>query len=371
MIPITPRAALLARVYIGITVPLLALTLVAFLARVRIRVSPSWKVRLDDWLMTFGFASAIADWGMLCVGMKTSPGLVPSEEALYATKLGYLAVVVWGLTMVTVKSSICLTLLRIPQARILTVILYMVMGCQILFFVLNTMYTFSKCRPLRAAWASTVAGGRCVDLSIDVIVSNVGSALNITTDILLSLAPMFIFWNLRRPLRERILVCVLTGIGLIASLASIRKLTIMQHWGKSGNIWEFAMAISTLTVVEQFLGVLAACSPSLKGPIQKALGKCGILLTRYDNNVSFISLPNRNPRGPHGSIYERQADAEVGGYPGLITGDADANPPPKSLRVEELKAGLASPSRSSLQESVDTVATRGEVSQSVNELDKT
>lgn len=55
MIPITPRAALLARVYIGITVPLLALTLVAFIARVRIRVSPSWRVRLDDWLITFGF----------------------------------------------------------------------------------------------------------------------------------------------------------------------------------------------------------------------------------------------------------------------------------------------------------------------------
>ncbi|KAK4212548.1 hypothetical protein QBC37DRAFT_424738 [Rhypophila decipiens] len=371
MITISPRAAHLAQAHLGITVPVLALTLVAFTARVRVRVFPSWRVRADDWLIALGFASAITDWALLMVGMVITPGSIPSEHALYATKLSYFAVAVWGLTMVTVKTSICLTLLRIPQAHVITISLYLVMVCQILYFILNTMYTFTKCRPLRAAWASTAAGGRCVDPSIDVIVSNVGSGVNITTDLFLSLAPMFILWNLRRPLRERILVCILTGIGLIASLATIRKMMIMKEWGQGGNIWEFAMSISTWTVLEQFMGILAACSPSLKGPIQKLLARYGVLLTRYDNNISFITIPHRNPCGPHGSIYDRQADAEVGGYPGLIRGDVDANQIPDMPGAGEMKGGLTSPSRSTLQESVNTVMTRGEVSQDISTLDKT
>lgn len=318
-------------------------------------------------------ASAITDWGMLWLGMRFSPSPITMDDVIYATKVGYLAVSIWGLTMVTVKTSICLTLLRIPQPRHFVVALYVVMTCQILYFVLNTMYLFSKCRPLSAAWTGTTNGGSCVDISNDVLVSNAGSGINIATDIFLSLAPMFIFWNLRRPLRERVLVCVLTGLGLLASLASIRKVTIMLKWGRpdvQGDIWELSTAINTMTILEQFLAVLAACSPSLKGPIQRGLAKWGVLLTRYDNNISFITLPRRSHHGPHGSIYERQADAEVGSYPGLITGASERNQSSDDPSSEQTKPVLTSPSRSTIPESIHTAPSRGEVSQSIHEPDK-
>lgn len=56
-LPISDRAAFLARVHFGVTVPLLALTLIPFFARLYIRIWPVWRVGWDDWLIALGFVS--------------------------------------------------------------------------------------------------------------------------------------------------------------------------------------------------------------------------------------------------------------------------------------------------------------------------
>jgi len=56
-IPISDRAALLARVYFGFTGTLLALTLIPFSARLYVRTWPTWRVGWDDWLIAMGFVS--------------------------------------------------------------------------------------------------------------------------------------------------------------------------------------------------------------------------------------------------------------------------------------------------------------------------
>ncbi|KAK3326062.1 hypothetical protein B0H66DRAFT_600197 [Apodospora peruviana] len=316
-VPITDRAALLARVHIGVTIPLLALTLVPFVARIYSRIWPVWRIGFADWLIVIGFASAITDWALLQSEMITTPSNISLEQAIWDVKLAYMAIPIWGLTMTCVKTSIALTLLRIPQTRLSTVFLYLILAFQLIYFVGDTIYIFLKCQPLQAAWDFTVVGGKCLDIRIDVVVSNLGSAMNILTDVFLSLAPMLILWNLRRPLRERILVCFLTGMGLFASLASVVKLIMIQSWGNHPDPWALAMSLASWTIIEQFVAILAACSPSLKGPIQRMLGKFGILLTRYESHISFIHMPTRVGRG---SKYERQVDEETGSRPGATGG---------------------------------------------------
>ena len=54
-IPISERAAYLARVHIGVTIPLLALCLVPFCARLYVRMRPVWRVGWDDGFIVLGF----------------------------------------------------------------------------------------------------------------------------------------------------------------------------------------------------------------------------------------------------------------------------------------------------------------------------
>jgi hypothetical protein len=56
-IPISDRAAYLGRVHVGITIPLLALCLVPFSARLYTRVRPVMRCGWDDVFMVLGFVS--------------------------------------------------------------------------------------------------------------------------------------------------------------------------------------------------------------------------------------------------------------------------------------------------------------------------
>jgi len=310
-IPISDRTAYLSRVHVGITIPVLALTLVPFFARLYIRIRPTWRIGWDDAFVIVGFVSipstwalfgmliagmtqmlAISDWALLQFEVFMQPTLLSFPAAIKAMKLAYIAIPVWGCAMTCIKISAALTLLRIPLSAWWRAFLYVVTGLQVAYFVGNTVFIFVACIPLRGIWDIRVAGtARCLGPESSRIASNVGSGINISTDILLSLAPMFILWNMRRPLRERVLVCTLTGIGLLASVSSLVKAIMVRKWGEPGiDTWAVAISIATWTILEQFLAVMATCSPALKGPLQRALKSVGVFITSYNSHVSFVEV---------------------------------------------------------------------------------
>ncbi|KAK0720214.1 hypothetical protein B0H67DRAFT_599766 [Lasiosphaeris hirsuta] len=300
------RAAKLARVHIGVTIPLLTITLIPFFARLYVRVWPVWRFGWDDGLIVAGFACAIVDWALLEGEMFMTPQEITIPQTIAAIRLAYLAIPLWGLTMTLVKTSVALTLLRLPLNHgVWKPMLYSILVAQAIYFIGDTVYIFTKCRLLYGAWDFTqTAFCDCTSVYTDMLVSSVGSAINVTTDILLSLAPMFVLWKLRRPRRERILVCCLTGMGLFASGSSIAKAVMVGKWGSAEDPWALAMSIATWTIVEQFVAVLAACGPSLKGPIQRVLGRFGILLTEYGSHISFVTIPPSRG-GPPGGAWPR------------------------------------------------------------------
>ncbi|KAK4446151.1 hypothetical protein QBC34DRAFT_470325 [Podospora aff. communis PSN243] len=295
-VPISARANYLARVHTGVCAVLLALCLVPFTARFYTRIRPTLRLGWDDLLIAMGFALVITDFALLQFEMALQPGAISIPTVTHAVKLAYLAIPVWVAAMTFIKLSVVLTLLRIPVNRIWTFFLYTVAALQVAYFIGNFAFSFTQCRPLAAVWDPVLAAdpsSHCLGATATRITSNVSSGVNTATDLALSLAPMVILWKLRRPMRERILVCALMAVGLLASASSLVKAIIIQEWGNPDvDGWALAESIATWTVVEQELAVIAACSPSLKGPLQRFLGKIGILLTRYDSRVSFMTRPD-------------------------------------------------------------------------------
>jgi len=95
------------------------------------------------------------------------------------------------------------------------------------------------------------------------------SAINVNADIALSLSPLLaVLWRLRRPVPERVLVCCLTRVRLLASGASVAKAVVVAQWAPENpkvDSWAMAVSIATWTVAEQHIAVFGAYSPSLKG----------------------------------------------------------------------------------------------------------
>ncbi|KAK4186981.1 hypothetical protein QBC35DRAFT_250786 [Podospora australis] len=290
---ITERAAYLARLHIGSTMAILALALIPFAARIYVRVWPVWRFGWDDALIVAGLVCSVGDWVLLYKEMYLEPRYISFEDMRVPVIYAYFAIPLWCLAMTLIKTSVVLTLLRLPLKKSWKRVLYVLMTVQIVYCIADFGYIFFKCRPIHAAWDYTVQPVQCTAIGADVIVAGVGSAINIVTDILLSIAPIFILWNLRRPLRERILICVLTGVGLFASIASILKSIMVGNWKSPDDKWEKAVAIATWTIIEQFVSILAACSPSLKGPIESLLAKFGIALVEREARISFVHIPER------------------------------------------------------------------------------
>jgi hypothetical protein len=255
---------------------------------------------------------AIVDWALLEPELYLQPQAITIEEAAFAAKLAFFAIPVWCTSMTLIKASAVLTMLRLPLTRTSVAVLYSIVAVQGTYWLADVVYAFAKCQPAYLAWSITDRENHCPSERTDILVSSIGSAINITTDIIISIAPMLLFWKLRRPLRERILICGLTGIGLVASFASVHKAVIVGQWANvNDDKWEMSMAIATWTITEQFVSVLAACSPSLKGPIERLLNKFGIALVKDNSDISFVFVPS--PTKGEGVAIERERQEQPRG----------------------------------------------------------
>ena len=182
--------------------------------------------------------------------------------------------------MTCIKISIALTLLRIQQDLWWKIFLFFIIGIQAAYGIGNTFFILLQCRPLAAAYDLSITPKQCLPPSAILIASNLGSAINITTDFSLSLAPIAFLHKLNRPLREKVLVCLLMGMGLLASISSIMKTVVVQSFADPTlDTWAIGISICTWTALEELLALLAACIPAQKPLLQRFLGYIGIDLT--------------------------------------------------------------------------------------------
>ncbi|KAI1848501.1 hypothetical protein JX265_008718 [Neoarthrinium moseri] len=279
MVPISDAAVANAQIFYGVMIPLLVLST----ATVAIRF---WRLRSrlsewSDWCILAGYILSVADFALLLPTMVLTPGSIDEDVAINAGKYTFLAIPIWGIAMALIKTSVGLTLMRIQSAVWFTSLIWLIIGVVCAYGIGNTFFILLECRPLEAAWDPMgTPDAQCLGASAIRIASTVGAVISIVTDILLSLAPVSFLWNLNRPLRERVVIGILMGIGLLAAVSSLMKNLVVRDYGKPGiDTWAQSVTICTWVVVECFLGILAACTPFCKPALQACLGAIGVSLT--------------------------------------------------------------------------------------------
>lgn len=111
--------------------------------------------------------------------------------------------IIWILTYVlalaTVKSSICITILRIASTRInLRLTVYVLLAITWASFFITFIGTLTYCRPVRAIWTPTliISGeGTCAPVDTFVVIGHVATVSTIVTDLALVVVPAIMLWN--------------------------------------------------------------------------------------------------------------------------------------------------------------------------------
>jgi hypothetical protein len=144
-------------------------------------------------------------------------------------------------------------------------------------------------------------------------------AIYIATDLALSLMPIRLIRTLHRSTSEKILICVLMALGLLATAVACAKMTTFTTFGQ-GDPMQGTIMPSMWAKVEEQVGIIASSAPCLKSPMETMLKKLGILKEHQLARPSFVadlSMPGMPHEQP-----ER-------------TSDADSNPK-KEIRVDSL-----------------------------------
>ncbi|KAI5781944.1 hypothetical protein EDC01DRAFT_235044 [Geopyxis carbonaria] len=214
-----------------------------------------------------------------------------------------------------------------------------------LLTVSNVLVVVFQCKPIVATWDLRVRNGTCINI-IAFYYSN--SALNILTDFAVYVLPMRMLWNIQLPIRQKISLCGIFGLGAIACIASVVRVANIPLMARNGDhSWNIVNAM-IWSIVEMGVSILAASFPSLKVLVKcyfprllgsDTLDKASTLAPAPPNSGKSLELRTAPPRRlypadslmthAHPSLADLPAGARDNGSTELIIGapaafDADA-----------------------------------------------
>lgn len=119
------------------------------------------------------------------------------------------------------------------------------------------------------------------------------------SDLVCSAVPMFIVWKLSRSVVEKSLVIVLMASCLSATACGIPKVYYMTTYDFATNdgLWDLIDELFWCRLEEAII-IIAACTPLLKGPIERLLHRLGLptfsVPVRELNRISSIVLDSKS-----------------------------------------------------------------------------
>jgi hypothetical protein len=264
---------------------------------------------VDDWfivvamvlsLINFAFACAAFSYGW---GHPISTVTPENRRASLIGQFGY--VTVWMVTLCFVRLSIAASLLRFNKELLWRGILYGLMTLQVLISTGFVIMQFVQCKPVSAFWEN-IPSVKCWPVKPMLIYGWIIAGVYVAMDLTLALMPVRILLQLNRTRTEKILIGCLMATGLLATGIICAKMTTYPRFGK-GDPMQESVEPCMYTKVEELVGIIASCLPTLKAPVERLLRSNGFLATRFHNTrPSFV----RTTPVDHGSpvVYGHDQD---------------------------------------------------------------
>ncbi|EHY59267.1 hypothetical protein ABEF92_006337 [Exophiala dermatitidis] len=253
----------------SVIAPMLALLLVTNRVYWRLRLVGS--LGLDD-LSTiastiFLFVQCSASVAAVNFGYGRPFNSMNVHQAALALRCFFLLQIFYKLTINCTKLSILFLYIRIFTDRPWFVRtcwgLILFVSCACLCF---TSVTVFQCSPVRRAWDRWSVEGTCLNL-YTLWYSN--AIYNILTDLIIVLMVPPVIFTLRLPIRQKLALTCIFGLGVIVCAASISRLTTLYSSAYGGDLTAGSLVSTIWTTIEAGLGVICANLPMLRPTFQR------------------------------------------------------------------------------------------------------
>ncbi|KAH7138311.1 hypothetical protein B0J11DRAFT_587523 [Dendryphion nanum] len=311
--PVSDYLFALSSAYLIATLIVQIIAVAVFFARVYTRIFP-WRFRIDDYLISISFVLMSVFFSLhyrasvWALGFKHPPFRTTTEIQNHLM-LGTISIPFWGWSTGLIKIAIACMLIRFQQSRRWIIFLYCMIVLNVLLICVTGIASFTHCLPYQAQWdiRRRYPNKKCWSRGALLMSNYLSSVCNASTDIIFSLMPLTFLGKVRRPLKERVVIGGLMGLGILASAFSLSRAIATNNKVKDPT--SRLVLIGLLSCLEIQLSLIAACVPTLRSSSRRFFTKIGLLqpsrsssYRRYREESSISGGPKgvrRKPRDLH------------------------------------------------------------------------
>ncbi|KAF4458853.1 hypothetical protein FALBO_14397 [Fusarium albosuccineum] len=219
----------------------------------------------DDGLMFVGWVLFMCVVGI--VGRGTYSGVGMRDESLNAKLMEkgrmylFMFQIFYCCSLLFIKGSICVTLLRIAVDRIHRIIAWatLIISCISTFIVVIGLMAI--CRPISAMWTGK---GECSAPVVITSLSYFVSATAVLTDWICAILPAVMLYKAQMKKATKISISIILGLGVVASIATIARLPYIAYYANPDDYLYNVANIGLWSVIESGTGIIGGSLPSLR-----------------------------------------------------------------------------------------------------------
>ncbi|KAL1840772.1 hypothetical protein VTJ49DRAFT_7727 [Mycothermus thermophilus] len=227
----------------------------------------------DDYLICVGYAFALIN-SIVCI-IQSTKGMgyhiwdLEFSTFQFVMKLGMIAGAgSYNLCTLFVKLSILSFYLRFSIDRAFRIAVYIVMFITVGYTLPNAFLFLWICRPMQYYWDWTIPNGTCINQNA---VFDSANILNMVTDFMILLLPIWMLRPMRAPLVKKIgIALILMAGGFVCAISLMRTVTaILGHDKAEADLtWQYPVNL-IWCLVEMYIGIVCACLPCLKAFVRR------------------------------------------------------------------------------------------------------
>jgi hypothetical protein len=155
-------------------------------------------------------------------------------QQMHAMKYYVIWILTYVLALATVKSSICITIMRIASTKMnLRVTVYCLLAVTWASFFITFIGTLLYCQPVSAIWnPMLVLTGKatCAPVETFVIIGHTATVSTILTDMALVVVPAIILWNTQMKRQAKLQAFGLLSFASVASIITMVRIPYVNKF---------------------------------------------------------------------------------------------------------------------------------------------
>ncbi|KAK4077781.1 uncharacterized protein Triagg1_3475 [Trichoderma aggressivum f. europaeum] len=271
------------------------------------------KLLPDDYMVLFALANTISLEGVVIWAIYNGLGKHTNELNPYEFgvqfKLILASGVTWLLGTVFIKLSVLWLYTRIFSTKTFKLWAHIMMGVVACYGVAFLILFMTQCRPISQQW-DPVPGGTCRNIVVQELTS---VSLNMVVDIGIVIMPLPVLWSLQLAVRSKLVVSVMFSIGFITIGIMAWRLQFTISTLNDTDFVFNLFDIGLISLLELWLGIIAACIPTL-GPLLKTYVKPVITrLTELSdgNNIRLQSKTAGSGVDSRSTLYAKKQYSQI------------------------------------------------------------